>query len=115
MTSANIIDQDTLRIVKDIVEEMLEERFSPDDITFTEIKVETRVSGYTGEDFINIRIFYTGNHDVLDSKWRLSLPRLIGDEMENRGLVVDRLPNKSFINQEEWDEIKDWNYWDESD
>ena len=114
MTSANIIDQDTLRIVKDIVEEMLEERFSPDDITFTEIKVENRID-HTGEDFIDIRIFYTGNHDVLDSKWRLSMSRRIGDEMERRGLVVEKNPQKRFINQEEWDEIKDWNYWDEGD
>ena len=106
--------QDTLRIVKTIVEEMLQERFSPDDITFTEIEVENRLS-YYGDEYISIRIFYTGNHDVLDTKWRLSLPRLIGDEMERRGLVVESNPHPSFTNQEEWDEIKDWNFWDESE
>ena len=68
---------------------MLQERFSPDDITFTEIKVETRTS-YYGDDYIDIRIFYTGNHDVLDSKWTVTMPRLIMDEMENRGLVIDK-------------------------
>lgn len=115
MTTANTISQDTLDIVKSIVEEMLEGRFSPEDITFTEIKVETKTSGYTGEDNIDIRIFYTGNHDVLDPKWTVTMPLLIADEMENRGLVVEKVPYKSFINQEEWDEIKDWNYWDEID
>ena len=114
MTTTNANTQETLDIVKSIVEEMLQERFSPEDITFTEITVENEID-YTGEDYIDIRIYYTGNHDVLDSKWRLSLPRLIVDEMRARGLVVDRVPHKSFINQEEWDEIKDWNYWDEID
>ena len=115
MTTASAISQDTLDIVKSIVEEMLQERFSPDDITFTEIKVETKTSGYTGEDYIDIRMFYTGNHDVLDPAWTVTMPELIADEMENRGLVVDRVPHKSFIRQEEWDEIKDWNYWNEID
>ena len=116
MTTANIANQqETLGIVKSIVEEMLQERFSPDDITFTEIKVETRTSGYTGEDYIDVRTFYTGNHDVLDPAWTVTLPRIIAEEMENRGLVVYRVPHTSFINQEEWDEIKDWNYWDEID
>ena len=115
MTTAKAITQeDTLLIVKSIVEEMLQERFSPDDITFTEIKVETRID-YYGEDYIDIRIFYTGNHDVLDPAWTVSMSRLIGDEMERRGLVVEKNPNKSFINQEEWDEIKDWNFWDDID
>ena len=114
MTTANTTNQDTLAIVKSIVQEMLEERFSPEDITFTEIKVENRVS-YYGDEYISIKIFYTGNHDVLDSKWRLSLPRLITDEMERRGLVVESVPHHSFINQEEWDEIKEWNFWDEID
>ena len=115
MTTANTISQDTLDIVKSIFEEMLQERFSPEDITFTEIKVETKTSSYTGEDYIDVRAFYTGNHDVLGSKWRVTLPRLIADEMENRGLVVDKVPHTRFTNQEEWDEIKDWNYWDEID
>ena len=114
MTTANTANQDTLDIVKTIVEEMLEEHFSPDDITFTEIKVKNRVS-YYGDDYIDIRIFYTGNHDVLDPKWTVSMSRLIGDEMERRGLVVESNPHKTFINQEEWDEIKDWNFWDEID
>ena len=115
MTTANTVNQqDTLTIVKSIVEEMLEERFSPDDITFTEIKVETRID-YMGDDYIDIRIFYTGNHDVIDTKWTITLPRIIADEMENKGLVVDSVPHHSFIMQEEWDEIKDWNYWDEID
>ena len=114
MTTANTANQDTLAIVKSIVEEMLEERFSPDDITFTEIEVKNRI-GYYGDEYISIKFFYTGNHDVLDSKWRLSLPGLITDEMERRGLVVESVPHHSFINQEEWDEIKDWNYWDEID
>ena len=114
MTTANTTNQDILAIVKSIVEEMLQERFSPDDITFTEIKVENRIS-YYGDDYIDIRTFYTGNHDVLDSKWRLGLPYRIGDEMERRGLVVESNPHHSFINQEEWDAIKDWNFWDEID
>ena len=114
MTTANTASQGTLDIVKSIVEEMLEERFSPDDITFTEIEVENRIS-YYGDEYISIRIFYAGNHDVLDSKWRLSLPGLIADEMERRGLVVESVPHHSFIDQEEWDEIKDWNFWDEID
>ena len=63
MTTADTTNQDTLLVVKSIVEDMLQERFSPDDITFTEIKVETRTS-YYGDDYIDIRIFYTGNHDV---------------------------------------------------
>ena len=106
--------QDTLRIVKSIVEEMLQERFSPDDITFTEIEMENRVSFY-GDEYISIRIFYTGNHDVLDSKWTITMPRLIMEEMERRGLVVEGVPHPSFTNQEEWDEIKDWNFWDEAE
>ena len=114
MTITNATDQDTLGIVKSVVEDMLEERFSPDDITFTEIKVENRID-YYGEDYIDIRIFYTGNHEVLDTRWRLSLSRLTGDEMERRGLVVEKNPNTTFVNQEEWDEIKDWNFWDEID
>ena len=115
MTTANATNQqDTLKIVKSIVEEMLQERFSPKDITFTEIKVENRID-YMGEDYIDIRIFYTGNHDVLDSKWTVGLTIRIGDEMERRGLVVEKNPHKTFINQEEWDEIKDWNFWDEID
>ena len=114
MTTANTTNQDTLSVVKAIVEEMLKERFSPDDITFTEIKVET-LNSYYGDDYIDIKIFYTGNHDVLDSRWTLTMPRLIMDEMENRGLVIDNIPHKSFIDQEEWDEIKDWNFWDEID
>ena len=115
MTTANTISQDTLDIVKSIVEEMLEGRFSPEDITFTEIKVETKTSGYTGEDNIDVRMFYTGSYKAIDTKWTITLPRIIADEMKNRGLVVDRVPHTSFINQEEWDEIKDWNYWDEID
>ena len=59
MTTANATNQDTLRIVKSIVEEMLQERFSEDDITFTEIKVENLID-YYGEDYIDVRIFYTG-------------------------------------------------------
>ena len=114
MTTANTTNQDTLAIVKSIVEEMLQERFSPEDITFTEIKVENRVS-YYGDEYIDIRIFYTGNHDVLDPKWTVSMPRLIVNEMQSRGFAVDKFPYKSFINQEEWDEIKDWNFWDEID
>ena len=115
MTTANTASQqDTLKIVKCIVEEMLEERFSEDDITFTEIKVENLID-YMGEDYIDIKIFYTGNHDVLDSKWMLGFSIRIGDEMERRGLVVERNPHDTFINQEEWDEIKDWNFWDEID
>ena len=114
MTTADTTNQDTLLIVKSIVEDMLQERFSPDDITFTEIKVETRAS-YYGDDYIDIRIFYTGNHDVLDPEWTVSMPRLIVYEMKNRGLTVDKFPHKSFIKQEEWDEIKNWNFWDEID
>lgn len=115
MTTANTTNQDTLSVVKAIVEEMLKERFSSEDITFTEIKVETLNSDYTGEDYIDIKVFYTGNHDALDHKWTLTMPRLIANEMENRGLVVNKVPHKSFIDQEEWDEIKDWNFWDEID
>ena len=115
MTTANTNTQDTLDIVKSIVEGMLQERFSPDDITFTEIKVEMKTSGYTGEDHIDIRIFYTGNRKAIDTKWTITLPLIITDEMENRGLPLDKFPHHSFINQEEWDEIKDWNYWDEID
>ena len=106
--------QDTLRIVKSIVEEMLQERFSPDDITFTEIKVENRVSFY-GDEYIDIKIFYNGCYKAIDTKWTISMPRLIGDEMERRGLVVESNPHHSFINQEEWDEIKDWDFWDEAE
>ena len=114
MTTANTTNQDTLTIVKSIVEEMLQERVSPDDITFTEIKVENLID-YMGEDYIDIKIFYTGNHKVLDPKWTVSMPRLIGDEMERRGLIVEKNPRKTFIDQEEWDEIKDWNFYDEID
>ena len=114
MTTANTNTQDTLDIVKSIVEEMLQERFSPDDITFTEIEVENKID-YMGEDYIDIRIFYTDKRKAIDTKWTITLPRIITDEMRNRGLVVDRVPHHSFINQEEWDEIKDWNYWDEID
>ena len=106
--------QDTLLTVKSIVEEMLHERFSADDITFTGIKVETLID-YTGEDYIDIKIFYSGNHDVLDSRWMLGMPRRIAKEMKNRGLAVDKVPRDTFINQEEWDEIKDWNFYDEID
>ena len=113
MTTTNTTSQETLQIVRSIFEEMLQERFSPKDITFTEIKIETKTSGYTGEDYIDVRAFYTGNHDVLDPGWTVTLPRIITDEMENRGILLDRVPHTSFINQEEWDEIKDWNYWDE--
>ena len=117
MTTANATTEDTLRIVKSIVEEMLQERFSKDDITFTEIKVENLID-YMGEDYISIKVFYTGSYnDINDinSKWTISMPRLIGDEMERRGLVVEKNPRDTFINQEEWDEIKDWNFWDEID
>ena len=113
MTTTNTTNQqDTLRIVKSIVEEMLQKRFSPDDITFTEIKVETLID-YLGEDYIDIKIFYTGSYKAIDTKWTISLPHLIGDEMERRGLVVEKNPRKTFINQEEWDEIKNWNFYDE--
>ena len=114
MTTANTTNQKTLQMVKSIVEEMLQERFSPEDITFTEIKVENRID-YTGEDFIDIRIFYTGDYKAIDTKWTIGMPHLIGDEMERRGLVVEKNPHHSFINQKEWDEIKDWNFWDEID
>ena len=114
MTTTNTASQDTLRIVKSIVEEMLEERFSEDDITFTEIKVENLID-YYGEDYISIKVFYTGSYKDINSKWTISMPRLIGDEMERRGLVVEKNPHDTFINQEEWDEIKDWNFWDEID
>ena len=114
MTTANTISQDTLDIVRAIFEEMLQDRFSPEDITFTEIKVENRID-YMGEDYIDVRAFYSGNRNVLDPAWTVTLPRVIADEMKNRGLVVDRVPHTRFTNQEAWDEIKDWNYWDEID
>ena len=115
MTTANTISQDTLDTVKSIVEDMLQERSSLDKITFTEIKVETKTSGYTGEDYIYIRMFYSGSYKDIDTKWGITLPRLIADEMENRGLVMDKVLHTRFTNQEAWDEIKDWNYWDEID
>ena len=115
MTTANTTNQqDTLKIVKSIVEEMLRERFASEDITFTEIKVENLID-YMGEDYIDIKIFYTGDYKAIDTKWTIGMPHLIGDEMERRGLVVEKNPRKTFINQEEWDNIKDWNFWDEID
>ena len=114
MTTANTANQDTLAIVKSIVEEMLQEHYSPDVITITEIEVENLIS-YYGDEYIQIRIFYNGCYKDLDSKWTIGLPYRIGDEMERRGLVVESNPHHTFINQEEWDEIKDWNFWDEID
>ena len=111
-TTAN--QEDTHLIVKSIVQQMLEDKFSNDDITFNEITVETLID-HDGEDYIDIRIFYSGNHDVLDPRWTVSLPRLIANEMERQGLVVERVPFETFIDQEEWDEIKDWDFFDELD
>ena len=111
-TTAN--QEDTHLIVKSIVQQMLEDKFSADDITFNEIKVETLVD-HDGEDYIDIRIFYTGDHEVLDPRWTVTLPRIIANEMERRGLVVERVPFETFIDQEEWDEIKDWDFFDELD
>ena len=112
-TTAN--QEDTHLIVKSIVQQMLEDKFSADDITFNEITVETLESTTTGEDYIDIRIFYTGDHEVLDPRWTVTLPRIIANEMERRGLVVERVPFETFIDQEEWDEIKDWDFFDELD
>ena len=106
--------QETHLIVKSIVQQMLEDKFSADDITFNEITVETRID-HTGEDYIDIRIFYTGDHEVLDPRWTVTLPRIIANEMERRGLVVEKVPFETFIDQEEWDEIKDWDFFDELD
>ena len=111
-TTAN--QEDTHLIVKSIVQQMLEDKFSADDITFNEIKVETLVD-HDGEDYIDIRIFYTGDHEVLDPRWTVTLPRIIANEMERRGLVVEKVPFETFIDQEEWDEIKDWDFFDELD
>ena len=106
--------QETHLIVKSIVQQMLEDKFSADDITFNEIKVETLVD-HDGEDYIDIRIFYTGDHEVLDTRWTLGFAGRIADEMERQGLVVERVPWDTFIDQEEWDEIKDWDFFDELD
>ena len=111
-TTAN--QQETHLIVKSIVQQMLEDKFSNDDITFNEITVETLID-HTGEDYIDIRIFYTGDHEVLDPRWTVTLPRIIANEMERRGLVVEKVPFETFIDQEEWDEIKDWDFFDELD
>ena len=111
-TTAN--QQETHLIVKSIVQQMLEDKFSADDITFNEIKVETLVD-HDGEDYIDIRIFYTGDHEVLDTRWTLGFAGRIADEMERQGLVVERVPWDTFIDQEEWDEIKDWDFFDELD
>ena len=111
-TTAN--QQETHLIVKSIVQQMLEDKFSNDDITFNEIKVETLVD-HDGDDYIDIRIFYSGDHEVLDTRWTLGFAGRIADEMERQGLVVERVPWDTFIDQEEWDEIKDWDFFDELD
>ena len=112
--TTTITEQDTHLTVKSIVQQMLDGKFSTDDITFNEIEVATLID-HTGEDYIDIRIFYTGDHEVLDPRWMVGLAGRIADEMERRGLVVERVPFDTFIDQEEWDEIKDWDFFDELD
>ncbi len=99
------ITEDMLAKVERIAQKALDERFADDGLEFGPIIAIPRIDHH-GEEYVHIYIVFDGDQKRLDARWTGGLSRLILDHFDED--EMSRVPDKSFIGKDEWEERADW-------
>ena len=81
--------------------ELLDERYG-NTLPLDRIAVIPKIDRY-GDEYLAIYIVYEGRPEMLDTKWALRFPVLMGPEL--RQLGVDTFPSTSYVPSDEWGEM----------
>ena len=84
--------------IKRMLRAMLEERFE-DEIEFDPIVVLPRYDDFD-EAYLRVYIVFHGDHEKLDSRWSIRLPRRLWPRAEELGFPG--FPLHSFVASSEW-------------
>ena len=108
MMPDNSIPDWVMKKTEGLVREYLDESFAGIDLAFGPILVKSVYDDYYDEEYLQVRVVFDGDFDLLDSKLTVGLRGYLRPHLDK--MRVANVPGYSFIEKSEWEELRhgDW-------